>query len=231
MSSSPAAQRERSTVPAGDRPVITPGQLRGAAQRAGQVKRFQDLHHFLRALQGPPPRARRQQDAAVSTGQSGHDRGEIRWPRAGRSGDRQWGEPMAAYGEIPMAAVTARMPLVPRPAAERRSGDRPPGSPRRRLDPPPPRAHRARAPWPMPYGKNKPRRAERRRATITKSDGDRDHRRRHRRQRGRPRRRARIYIWTGASPTPATYVEGTTHDIQFRRSIATPVAITAPPLS
>jgi hypothetical protein len=27
-------------------------------------------------------------------------------PRAGRSDDRQRGEPMAAYGEIPMAAVT-----------------------------------------------------------------------------------------------------------------------------
>jgi hypothetical protein len=35
--------------------VITPDQLRGTAQRAGQVKRLQNLHHFLRALQGRPP--------------------------------------------------------------------------------------------------------------------------------------------------------------------------------
>jgi hypothetical protein len=33
--------------------------------------------------------------------------GEIRWPPMGSSGGRQRGDSVAAYGEIPMAAVTA----------------------------------------------------------------------------------------------------------------------------
>ena len=118
----PAASLVACAHPVRDGLVITPDQLRGTAQRAGQVKRLQDLHHFLRTLQGRPP-TRRQQDAAVSSDRSGHDRGEIRSPRAGRSGDRQWGEPMAAYGEIPMAAVHIVRPLCSWPYCQRAAND------------------------------------------------------------------------------------------------------------
>ena len=70
--------------PVRDGLVITPGQLRRTAQRAGQVKRLQDLHHFLRALQaGPSARASK-------TGRAGAYR-PIRTD--------SWGEPMATGGE------------------------------------------------------------------------------------------------------------------------------------
>jgi hypothetical protein len=56
--------------------LITPGQLGGTAQRASQVKRFQDLHHLLRTLQAGLPRV--DDKTPVSTGRSRQDREEIR---------------------------------------------------------------------------------------------------------------------------------------------------------
>jgi hypothetical protein len=44
-----------------------------------------------------------------TTGRSGQDRGESRWPPVGRTGDRRWGLSMAAYGEISMAAVSQQI--------------------------------------------------------------------------------------------------------------------------
>ena len=38
-------------------------------------------------------------------GRLGRNRGEIRWPPMGRSNGHQRGDPVAAYGEISMAAV------------------------------------------------------------------------------------------------------------------------------
>ena len=73
-----------STHPVRDRLVITTRQLRRPAQRAGQVKRLQDLHHFLRTLQAGPPHA-------STTRRAGHYR-PIR--------TRSWGEPMATSREI-----------------------------------------------------------------------------------------------------------------------------------
>ena len=54
----------------------------------------------------PPSRPPRQHEAPDLAGRLGRNRGEIRWPPTGRSGDRRWGLSVAAHGEIPMAAVT-----------------------------------------------------------------------------------------------------------------------------
>ncbi len=54
----PAAGLVTRTHPLRDGLVITARQLRRTTQRASQVKRFQDLHHFLRALQAGPLRTR-----------------------------------------------------------------------------------------------------------------------------------------------------------------------------
>jgi hypothetical protein len=56
------------------------------------------------------PKGRGVARRAVGAGRSGRwfsvVGGEIRWPPLGRFGDRQWGDPVAAYGENLMAAVT-----------------------------------------------------------------------------------------------------------------------------
>src|SRR5947199_6552690 len=55
----------------------------------------------------PASSTRFDNEAPGATGRSGQNgrRGEIRWPPMGRSSGHQWGVSMAAYGEIPMAAV------------------------------------------------------------------------------------------------------------------------------
>jgi len=79
--------------------VITPNQCRRAAQRARQVVRLKDLHHFLSFLQpGPPNSCLNNQTRVEPTDQDkevgrsdGHQRedtvaisGEFRWPPLGR---------------------------------------------------------------------------------------------------------------------------------------------------
>ena len=79
--------------PIRDRLVITPHQRCRLAERARQVIRLQDLHHFLRFLHAPSSEPRR--DAMTRPRVSGaQDRtgGEIR--------GRQWGESAAARGEF-----------------------------------------------------------------------------------------------------------------------------------
>jgi hypothetical protein len=102
----PAAGLIAGAHPMPDRLVITADQLRCRAQRTGRIERFQDLHHFLRGLQAH----------ALQTASSRQGAGRCRpvrtkpWgdPMAtmGRSDGRQWGHSVAAYGEIPMAAVS-----------------------------------------------------------------------------------------------------------------------------
>jgi hypothetical protein len=70
-----------------------------------QIKRLQDLHHFLRAPQARLLRASNDK-APRATDRSGRNHGEIRWPPMGRSNGRHWGLLITAYGEIPMAAVS-----------------------------------------------------------------------------------------------------------------------------
>src|SRR5436305_15223399 len=55
----------------------------------------------------PASSTRFDNEAPGATGRSGQNgrRGEIRWPPMGRSDGHPWGVSMAAYGEIPMAAV------------------------------------------------------------------------------------------------------------------------------
>jgi hypothetical protein len=78
--------------PVRDRLVITPDKLRCTTQRARQIKRLQDLHHFLRAPQArlldAPPMTRRPEQP---TGQD---------DTTGRSDGHPWGDPMAANGDF-----------------------------------------------------------------------------------------------------------------------------------
>jgi hypothetical protein len=85
--------------PVRDRLVITPGQRRRSAQRAGQVVCLKDLHHFLSFLQIRPP-TRVSAKTRMDNRHMGQKRGEKRWPPMGRSdghqlgtsGGRQWGD-------------------------------------------------------------------------------------------------------------------------------------------
>jgi hypothetical protein len=90
-----------------DRLVITPSQIRRATQRTRQIERLR-ISMTSSAFFKPASSTRfDEHEARGATGRSGQDRrGEIRWPPMGRSGGRQWGVSMAAYGEIPMAAVS-----------------------------------------------------------------------------------------------------------------------------
>jgi hypothetical protein len=97
----PATHRRppRGRAPVRDRLVITPRQLRRATQRAGQIERLQDLHHFLRSLQARPPGRLEQQGARdsrpVRTKQRGDPmatHGDIRWPPSGTFSGRPRGD-------------------------------------------------------------------------------------------------------------------------------------------
>src|SRR5207248_1817264 len=71
---------------------ITANQRRRLAERAGQVIRLKDLHHFLRFLHaGPPNHALTTTRARIPTPQ---DR------TVGRKDGHPWGETVAASGEI-----------------------------------------------------------------------------------------------------------------------------------
>ncbi len=91
--------------PVRHRLVITPRQLRRSPQRAGQIVCLQDLHHFLRFLHAAStPQSSSSSPAAWQPTDSGKPWGE-RWPPTGRNPGRQWGVPVAAHGEVLMAAV------------------------------------------------------------------------------------------------------------------------------
>src|ERR1700685_3348916 len=62
--------------------------------------------------------------ARGTTGRSGQNGGEIRWPPMGRTGGHHWGDSTAAYGENPMAAVTGpRDPVLVSGRRARRAGE------------------------------------------------------------------------------------------------------------
>jgi hypothetical protein len=95
----PSARLLTSTHPTRDCLVITARQLRRTTQRPRQIKRFQDLHHFLTGLQASlrkrtsnkmRPGVPASQDKIVGR-TDGHERGEpaaasgdFRWPPTGR---------------------------------------------------------------------------------------------------------------------------------------------------
>ena len=90
--------------PVRDRLVITPHQLRSATQRAGQIERFQDLHHFLRVLQARP------QARLDNTRRPGlqADQDET----VGKSDGHPWGDPVTASGDSRWPP-TGRIPWPP----------------------------------------------------------------------------------------------------------------------
>jgi hypothetical protein len=100
----PIAGRIARRDPMSDCLVITSRQLRRTTQRAGQVERFQDLHHFLRVLQARPPGTPRQHQAPGL--QADPDE------TGARSNGHPWGDPAAASGEIRWPP-TGRFPWPP----------------------------------------------------------------------------------------------------------------------
>ena len=102
----PAREPRPSTPPSCDRSQPAPP----LHATTGQVIRLQDLHHFLRILHArlhvgvvgrEPRRAGLPGDQAVLTSEWGE-----KMAAHAENWGRQWGFPMAAYGEIPMAAVS-----------------------------------------------------------------------------------------------------------------------------
>jgi hypothetical protein len=96
--------------------VITTHQRRRATQRTRQVKRLKNLHCFLQTLHRGLLRSRVDNNAPPSTGTSGQNRQEIRWPPMGRSGNRRRGIPVVAYGTTGLRGDShgRRHPSIPR---------------------------------------------------------------------------------------------------------------------
>lgn len=100
----PATRRLARGNPMRDGLVITPSQLRRTTQRASQIKRLQDLHHFLRTLQRRPPgtpRSTRRPELPAGQDET-----------LGRSDGHPRGEPTAVTGEFRRPPV-GRFPWPP----------------------------------------------------------------------------------------------------------------------